>query len=260
MIPIEPRQVTPALETLFDRDMPSTIRCFAVLGGGNAGKIFTDDIDHPTIGLVWEADDGTLYHGGTLDLQILQRMVDSLRQEGTVALAFREGSPDVNHFPPNPDAHAACLEFDRPISSSDLSPLMERLPKGYEIHRMDRILLERSPSRDAKIIRYGSIDNLLDKGIAVCILHGEEIVCEAYADMKIMGVRELGVTTQKAYLGQGFATITCAHLIQICEETGCRQTYWDCAKHNPASAALARKLGFRNEREYQMVAWFRPKK
>jgi hypothetical protein len=189
MIPIDPSHVTPALKSLFDRNMPSAIRCFAVLEGGNAGKIFTDDIDHPTWGFVWEADDGTLFQSGTPDQDTLHRMVALLKQEGTVALGFRQGDPGVNRFLPTPDAQAACLEFDRPSGSSDLSPYLNRLPGGYEFHRMDQSLLERSPNRDPKIIRYGSIENLLEKGIAVCILHGTETVCEAYADMEFMAFR-----------------------------------------------------------------------
>jgi hypothetical protein len=47
---------------------------------------------------------------------------------------------------------------------------------------------------------------------------------------------------------------TCARLIQACEELG-HATWWDCAKQNLASVALARKLGYRTEREYRVLAW-----
>lgn len=258
MILLNPSQVTLALRSLFDPAMPTAIRCFAVLDGGNAGKILTDNPDCPCWGYVWEADDGILYPGGARDQDVLRRVVALLRQDGLVALAFREGDPAVELFPPDPDAGAACLEFDRPMDSSDLSPYLGPLPVGYQIQRMDRRLLETSPRRDENIIRYGSLGNLLDKGVAVCIMHGDETVCEARADMEVMGVRELGVTTQQAYRGQGFATTTCAHLIRVCEEAG-SHTYWDCAKLNLASAALARKLGFSNKREYRLLAWYQLK-
>jgi RimJ/RimL family protein N-acetyltransferase len=76
--------------------------------------------------------------------------------------------------------------------------------------------------------------------------------------MDIQGIRELGVTTQKAYRGQGFATITCAHLIRLCEAAG-SHTYWDCVRLNAGSRAVARKLGFHNERAYKLLAWFKSK-
>jgi RimJ/RimL family protein N-acetyltransferase len=163
----------------------------------------------------------------------------------------------VSLFPPNPNAAAACLEFDRPVCGSDLSPYLDGLPDGYEIHRMDRTFLERISRLDEKINRYTSVENFLDKGLGFCIVRGDEIVCEAYADMEVMGTRELGVFTQRACWGKGLATIACAHLIKACEETGSR-TYWDCVKLNLASVAVARKLGFRNQRGYKLLAWFPP--
>ena len=74
LIEIKPSQVTPALKALFDRKMPTAIRCYAVLGGGNAGRIFVDDLQHPQLGYVWERDDGTLYHGGRMDGEVLRQL------------------------------------------------------------------------------------------------------------------------------------------------------------------------------------------
>jgi len=257
MIQINLTQVTPSFASLFNLNAPTGIRSLAVLAGGNNGKVFTDNPTHPHWGLVWEADDGTLYRGGKYDRVILSEAVTLLRQEGVVALGFRDGDPSVELFPPDPNAGAECLEFTRPLNNTDLSPYLGKLPAGYTIQRMDRALLERSPKYAENINRYGSIENLLSRGLAVCILRGGETVCEAYADMDIMGIRELGVTTQEAYRGHGFATITCAYLIKLCEELG-SQTYWDCVKLNKGSASVARKLGFQNQRAYKLLAWFKP--
>jgi RimJ/RimL family protein N-acetyltransferase len=258
MIQIAPDQVSPGFSAMFRRSAPTGIRALAVLTGGNTGKIFIDDPLHPRWGLVWEADDGTLYSGGSINQDILCKAVAFLRQEGIVALGFREGDPCLELFPLDPDAGAECLEFDRPIGSSELTPYLDRLPAGYTIQRMDHTLLEHSPKRDENLHRYGSLENFLERGIAVCILHGADTVCETYADMDIQGVRELGVTTQKAYREQGFATITCAHLIRLCEAAG-SHAYWDCVRLNAGSLGVARKLGFQNEQAYKLLAWFKPK-
>jgi RimJ/RimL family protein N-acetyltransferase len=76
--------------------------------------------------------------------------------------------------------------------------------------------------------------------------------------MEVCGIRELGITTQKPYRGRGIATIACAHLIQLCEAAGA-STYWECVRLNAGSRALARKLGFVNERAYKLLAWFKPR-
>jgi len=253
---IAPDQVKPELKSLFDLSMPTSITALAVLAGGNAGKIFTDDPSYPQWAFVWEADDGTLYRGGNYDRKDLSDAMTLLREEGLVALGFRDGDPDTEFFPPDPQAGADCLEFERHIGISDLTPFLSKLPSGYALCRMDRTLLERSPKYDENLSRYGSIDNFLEKGIAVCILQGDDIVCEAYADMEIMGMRDIGIRTLEAYRRQGFATIACAHLISQCEQAG-SGTYWECAKLNAGSVSLARKLSFQNERAYKLLAWFK---
>ncbi len=86
MIQIAPDQIPPGFSTMFQRGAPTGIRALAVLAGGNAGKIFTDDPLYPHWGLVWEADDGTLYRGGSISRDILREAVAIIRQEGLVAL------------------------------------------------------------------------------------------------------------------------------------------------------------------------------
>jgi RimJ/RimL family protein N-acetyltransferase len=87
-------------------------------------------------------------------------------------------------------------------------------------------------------------------------MKGSQILSEAYAGPSAIGLIEIGTTTHERYRGRGYATLTCAHLVEACEALGF-QTYWNCAKHNLASAAIARKLGYCVEREYKLVAWFK---
>ncbi len=256
MIEITPNQVTPAFVSLFDRRMPTSACCFAVLGGGNAGRLFTDELDAPASGYVWERDDGVLYQGGVRNWQVVHQLVEQLRQGGTVALSFRDGDPWVDLFPPNPDAGAECVELDRPVCGSDLSPYLS-LPDGYEVFPMGRDLIEKSPQLEATLSRYGTVDAFLETGLGVCILHGNEFVCRAEADMDVGGVRELGIFTEPGFWGLGFGTIAVAHLLNWCDDLGC-STCWDCVRLNIRSLRIARKLGFTHERSYKLLAWFPP--
>jgi GNAT superfamily N-acetyltransferase len=256
MIEIKPDQVTPQFKSLFDPNHPTAIRGFAVLGGGNAGRIFTDDLENPKVGYVYEQDDGTLYQGGVRDQHVLQYMVSMLRQDGIVALGFRDGDSYMDLFPPEPEAGAECVELDRPVRGSDLSPYLN-LPPGFEVHRATRVLLENSPRLKDILFRYGNLDTYLTLGMDVCILHGDELVAEAGADMEVEGVREAGIDTAKPYRKRGFGTIAVAHLLKWCDELGC-STYWDCVKLNIGSLKIARKLGYGNERSYKLLAWFPP--
>jgi RimJ/RimL family protein N-acetyltransferase len=255
---INSSQVTPALMSLFDPHHPTAIRCQSVLGGGNAGRLFVDDINQPKMAYVWERDDGTLYQGGKQDWQVVEKLVAFLRQDGPVALSFRLDDPATNCFPPCPEAGAECVELERAPSSSDLTSYLS-LPDGFSVHRMGRELLEKSPRLDETLFRYGSLDTYLDKGMDVCIMRGDEFVAEAGADIEINGMREVGVVTEHAYRGgQGFGTLVTAHLLKWCDELGCA-TYWDCVRLNIGSLKIARKLGFTNERRYRLLAWFPPR-
>jgi hypothetical protein len=180
-----------------------------------------------------------------------------LRENGYVALGFRDGDSEVKDFPPEPTAGAECVELERPVGGSDLSPYLQ-LPEGFTVHRMGRELLEKSPRLDETLFRYGSLERYLETGLDVCILRGEEFVCEAGADIEVDGVREVGVVTEHAYRGgKGFGTLVTAHLLMWTDELGC-STFWDCVRLNIGSLKIARKLGFRNERSYKLLAWFPP--
>jgi RimJ/RimL family protein N-acetyltransferase len=256
MLEIQPCQVTPAFKAIFNPGIPTAVRCFTALGGGIMSRIFTDDLEHPSIGYVWEQDDGTLYLGGKQDSQVLQKMVKLLRQTGTVALGFRDGDSYLECFPPNPVAGAECVELDRPQHGSDLSPYLD-LPPEFEVKRMTRELFGKSPRLDGILSRYGNLDKYLETGVDVCIFHGDEFVAQAGADMDVGGVREIGIVTERAFRGRGMGSIAVAYLLKWCDELGC-STYWDFGKLNIGSLKIARKLGFVNERCYKLLAWFPP--
>jgi len=75
--------------------------------------------------------------------------------------------------------------------------------------------------------------------------------------MEVNGTREIGVFTEKEYWGRGLGTIAVAHLLRICDEMGC-STRWDCVRLNIRSLKIARRLGYKNEKSYKLLAWFPP--
>lgn len=80
------------------------------------------------------------------------------------------------------------------------------------------------------------------------------MLSEATVGPPAIGLYEPGIFTQPAHRGKGYATIAVAHLIREIETMG-YQTYWNCSKRNLASAGVARKLGYRIEKEYRCMVW-----
>lgn len=257
MISLQPPQVTPALQALFDPGMPAGLRCFSVLAGTTHGQILTDHVDRPTWGAVQEANDGTLYLGGQIEAALLSTLVTQLQQTGEVLVGFWEGDPIAKLLPPNPDYVGLVLEFmERPADGADLDNILRRLPAGHEIRRADNVLLKRFLWYDDIQRHHGGAEAYLQNCLAVCLMKGDEILSEVSTGPAINGVRELGAITHEAHRRHGWATITCAYLVKWCEQLG-HQTYWNCAAQNIASAKVARNLGYQTERQYHLRAWYK---
>ncbi len=252
ILQLAPEQVTPELRELFLTTDPAALRCQAVLDGHAAGKIFTDHPETPSWGVLQEAAFGSIYLGGEVQAGLLNQLIGSLRKNGEVLAGLSEGDPRWQLFPSTADYTGYTLEFTDCESGQPLPPV----PVGCELRRLDSSLGKQILDRNLLIRMFGSIQQALEWGYGLCLLRDEALLCEAFAGPAANGVIEIGVETHPHYFRKGFAFITCAHLIHKMEELG-YLTYWNCAKGNIASAMLARRLGYRSEKEYRLLAWSR---
>jgi RimJ/RimL family protein N-acetyltransferase len=254
MLSLTADRVTPALRALFDPDMPTMLRAFGVLDGHIYGQIMTNDPVQPAWAAVREATFGTLYLGGAFDQALLRQLIGDLRAKGDVLIGRWPDDALLQILPPQPDYDGRTLYFTDRSRDARLAAFLEQMPPDCVLRRMDAALWERSLDRDTSLSAFGSREHVLEKSLGFFLMRDHEILCEAATGPAAQGKIEVGVTTHEAYRGRGYATITCARLIQACEELD-YATWWDCAKQNLASVALARKLGYRTEREYRVLVW-----
>ncbi len=253
---IPAHQVSLSLRALFDVGQPLAIRCFAVLDGSNRGQIWTDDPARPTWGAVQEAAFGTLFLGGHPNASLVHGLVAELRQTRDVALALWPDHPYNQLLPPAPDFDGWELEFtERPLHAG-LEPFLT-VPAGCELRPIDATWFERCRYRDHYAAYFGSAERTLEQGFGYCLIRGQELLSEAFAADAALGMIEIGTITGESYRRRGYAAVTCAQLIRECEARGYR-TYWNCAKDNQASAALARSLGYQGEKAFRYVVWYPP--
>jgi hypothetical protein len=248
---LQPSQVTPELHALFDPSDPAFVRCQAFLDGHAAGRIFTDHPETPTWGVVQEAAFGSLYLAGMLEQAVLQPLVDSLRSQGNVLVGLWQDDPRWQLLPSEPDFIGSTLEFTDREKTQDLPSV----PQGCTLRRLDHTLGKQILGRNFLMRMFGSLDQALNWGYGLCLLRGDELLCETFAGPAASGVIEIGVETHPHHMRKGYAYITCAHLVDRMEALD-YATYWNCAGDNLPSAALARRLGYRTEREYRLKAWF----
>lgn len=254
MLHIDPSQVTPAITLLFDPTDMQAVRCAAVLDGRLLGHIYTDSPDKPSWAAVYEHADGTLFLGGAPSASVVAKLVAQLQHLGDVLVGLRPNDPRLALLPPGHAYDGWTLEFFDRDPAIDLNELQARVPAGYELRRVDAVLAQQSEGLVGWCAHFGGVDAFLQHNLGYCLLHDGQIVSDATAGPRALGLYEMGVSTHPDFRGRGFGTAVCAATIQACETTGLR-TYWNCAKQNAASAALARKLGYRILHEHRLLAW-----
>ena len=255
MIQITSDQVTPQIRALFRTDEPQAKRCFLVLeGAAGGGKIIVDDPNHPRWAVVQEVTDNSLYLGGEIDAETFAEVFATLRCEGNVLVGMWADDPRIQLHPPGPIYDGWTLEFyDRPIGEG-LDSYLRELPEGCVLRRMDRDLVLRTQWGPGDVQSCGGLDVWEKTCFGYCLMRGDEILSESSVGPPALGLYEPGVITQEKQRGKGYATIVSARLVQEIEARG-GQTYWNCARQNKASAAVARKLGYRIEKEYRCMVW-----
>jgi hypothetical protein len=254
LIDISPQQVTPEILALFDITKPTMPRAYNVLEGVNRGQILVDDPGRPTSAVVRDGMYGTLYFGGHMNPSQVASVVQYFRGMGEVGIGCWLNDPLNEMIPTDFDYDGRTYFFTERVSTTDAQNF--QLPDGYSLLPRDEDLFRRSFDYRSTVDLFGSIENVLRYTLGVTILDGDTLVCEAATGAPTQGWIEVGVTTVEPYRAQGFATIACTRLIELCEEKG-YQTWWDCAKQNTPSVSLAKKLGYRNDPEYRYVWWAR---
>lgn len=255
MIQITADQVTPQIRSLFRTDEPQARRCFAVLDGSPpVGKILVDHPTQTTWAVVQEVGDHSLYLGGQIDPAAFTEVFAALRQEWDVLVGMWPDDPRIAYLPTDPYYDGWTLEFyDRPTGEG-LDCFLRQVPADCQIKRIDRDLILRTEWGPGDVQLAGGIEAWEKNCFGYCLVRGDEILSEATVGLPALGLYEPGVFTQKAQRGKGYGTMVTARLIQEIEAMG-GQTYWNCAKQNAASAAIARKLGYRVEKVYRCMAW-----
>lgn len=146
-------------------------------------------------------------------------------------------------FPPGAEAH--------------VRGMVARIPDGYRVAALDRAFAER-------------VDLELDEVIGLCwtgyegfarfgfgaavVTEHDEIASVAYTIGVSSREVNLGVGTAEVHRRRGLATLASAACVVQALDRGLRPT-WDCDDLNPASADLARKLGFTEQPSFVELAF-----
>jgi GNAT superfamily N-acetyltransferase len=234
---------------LFNRDQPHGTWIFSTLEGKTLGKAFVDDPSDPQQCFLTLNFLNVTCPSDAIDQEWLNQGVIELHRKGAVTLNWTLPVAGRLQCPPTLAVERDCLDFH---ARSPDAP--QPIPQAYQLRHMDEELLMRCLWVDALLTAYGTIENFLRHGFGLCLMLNDEICCEAYATFFDAGIFDLGVVTHESHRRQGLATLTCQHLIELCEKRG-YSTSWSCYADNLASVACAKKLGYRQSRAYQWLQY-----
>ena len=135
-----------------------------------------------------------------------------------------------------------------------LKPFLCQVPADFVIRRLDRDLILHTEWGPNDVAFIGGLDAWEKVCFGYVLMRGDDILSEATVGPSALGCYEPGVFTQENHRGKGYGTMVTARLIQEIEALG-KQTFWNCTIQNSASAAIARKLGYRIRKEFRCMAW-----
>jgi len=254
MIEIPPSDLPATLRAAFSLAEPAGLRCLGVLAGVLHGRVLVDDTTAPTRALLHETTYGTIYLGGAWTPAQVAEEIRYLRRGGEVMIGLWPDDPHVALLPTDINYIGTVYDFYEHPPASMLEPLTATLPTQCELRALDPLVFDALIERDALLENYGDVDTALRRVMGCCLFYEGQNVCEAVTGPLIEGIREMGILTRKDYRGRGYATFTCAALLQACDRLGV-QTFWNCNASNLASVALARRLGYQRARAYTLYYW-----
>jgi len=256
-----------ALQTLVDPDAPSAQRALAVLRGEASGVSWLDAGAPTARGVVHERSFGLTFFLGHQSMGELVAMLQWTREtvaaeatsaakplpsEGHTHVEMWDGDPRIERMP-EPTVFGRSVVFDGGHRTSALPAL----PSGLSLVPVDADLFQRAEWRQDQIDIFGSETSFFEHGWGRFLMRGDRILCETYAEFRADGRWEVGVVTREGERGNGYAHLTCSHLLAELEGRG-YEAIWHAAESNEASLALARKLGFRRERHGPLFCYEPP--
>jgi GNAT superfamily N-acetyltransferase len=219
----------------------------AVFEGRQPGRIFVDDLDHPSAALMCRTY-GYFVGGDVCATSLRQFMKD----------APDEVFKDFYGFVPIETEWVQALLADFGGELIDIDRLNFKFegriedigkgkppPPGAEIRRIDRDLAERIDSQPPPLIQifWSNYESFFDGGFGFCTMVDGDIASVAFTVAVSDREANIDVETMEGFRRQGLSMLTSTAYIAHCLEHGMTAA-WDCDSFNEPSALLARKLGF----------------
>ena len=241
-----PRRSYRAVADLSPRQGPLSPALHAILEGRAPGEVFIDRPE-PTNCLVKADYYGFSWFAGE-DPAWLAHAIATQRPLWLISPPSRSWSPPVCTRRSEFLSFVGC-ELDEELLSCRHAEL-----GTLELASIDQDLLSQCGWLEEMRLALGSSENFLANAFGSVLLLKGDIVAEAYGAFIGAGTCEIGVFTAEAYRSRGLARCVVAHVVAGCARRGL-QPHWSCRIANPASAAVARAVGFHEVPGFELLVY-----
>jgi RimJ/RimL family protein N-acetyltransferase len=223
----------------------------AVIEGRQEGAVFVDDPACPRTALLCPRN-GFFFPFGDPESGALDRFMPSLLAHHLVdkPLLLATSAAWQRKLDSLFDVRGSRAGYDLPDRRVRMPHWRDQVPPGLTMERMTAAVIARwSAGIDPWVIEiWGGADTFVARCFGFCLLADDHIVSFATACGIGGGEAEVEVGTVPEYRNRGLATLACSAFLEECLARGLTPA-WSCEAGNAPSAALARRLGFRNLEE-----------
>jgi len=237
----------------------------AIIGGNNPGRVFVDNEENPSTGLVWLGNlDGFFFIGREDNEefnreapQFIERVIGpQARDQGVEWFECFGNRPQWDKVIKKIFAGREMETWKQKVFSltpEKMQPLKK--PDGYSLIKINgesfAPTLENYRYWQERIIEFwGDISSFLEKGTGYGVLQGDKLVGMCLSGFVWEGVHGVDIEILPDYQGQKLGSLISQAFLNECSRRGWT-AYWDCMEQNRASEAIARKIGLQEQFSYQ---------
>jgi len=245
-----------------------------IVAGECKGDVWVDDLEQPTLALVYSSSVGGFCILGKPEQQQTYVQFKSFLDNELFAQVRERGDHYFEFSVADPEAEKAILalfshvkvdwEYEHTYQKSTVAAEERTNNYGpYTIHNVDGAFLERmnagqitnSIMISKRILgAWGSNEAFLSKGLAYAALHGEEIAAVVIGTAYYNKMLPIDIETLATHQRQGLAHQLTVRFADACVRKG-SIPHWNCMESNTGSWRTALKAGFTLVHK-QYVYWF----
>lgn len=241
------------------------LEAMAVIEGVNPGRVFVDDIEIPTSGLIWLGNnDGFIFIGDEKNESFnneLNNYIDKIIIPEALKIGLNWFEGVGNHPSWNTtiekvlnnrtlgswNQRVYTLQKDDYTYNSELV-----IEKGYKVVKISEKLFENKDNAiknidflRGKILEFWSSSEMFfSNGIGYCMLYKDEMVSICFSGFVVENVHGVDIETLEAHQGKKLAQKVAQSFVEDCLNNN-MVPYWDCMESNKPSIAVAENIGFK---------------